>query len=164
MKSHQSVIYIDSSIRFSSDEIKSQLATLTDVGMLTQFIGLNFNCYTDRSMFNWFGESSDMYQDFWTIEANIIFFHRNFLTQLLMKAWVTCALDKTCIAPEGSRVNPCCGCHRYDQAALTLISSFFYGHPRDKFSFLPAYSFTTHESYFFSVNRYEGREYFTKKI
>lgn len=26
-------------------------------------------------------------------------FHRTFLTNLIMKAWVTCALDESCMAP-----------------------------------------------------------------
>lgn len=115
-------------------------------------------------MFNWFGETSQNYEDFFTIEANILIFSRNFLTTLMMKAWVTCALDKDCIAPPGSSISGCCGCHRYDQDAITIVSSFFYGHPKDKKNRLPAYSLTTTESYFFDVRRYEGKDYFTSKV
>ncbi len=50
---------------------------------------------------------------------------------------------------------PCYVAHRYDQDALTIISSFFFGHPTQKKDFLPAYSFTTHESYFFDIRRYD---------
>jgi hypothetical protein len=68
-------------------------------------------------------------------------------------------IDKNCIAPPGSVLNPCCGCHRYDQSAITIIMSYFYGHPVDK-NYLPAYSFTKSESFFFEVKRYEGMNYF----
>lgn len=160
MRSHESIIWIDTSIHFISNQIGPHLSTLTDVGFLTQFIQLNFNCYTNPLMFKWFDEKMELFDDFWTIEANILMFQRTFLTKLIVKVWVTCALDKDCIAPNGSRRLPCCGCHRYDQAAITLISSFFYAQPREKRAYLPAFSFTQQESYFFRINRKSVRNYF----
>lgn len=154
---------MDSSIRISTDEIGSQLSTLRETGLLTQFIALKLNCYTNPLMFKWFDEKEKSFNDFFTIEANILLFERTFLSSLLMKAWVTCALERDCIAPPGSNIGGCCGCHRFDQDAITIVSSFFYGHPRDANSKLPAYSFTAPESYFFSVRRYEGKAYFTQK-
>ncbi|RMZ99322.1 hypothetical protein BpHYR1_021062 [Brachionus plicatilis] len=79
-----------------------------------------------------------------------------------MKAWVTCALEEHCIAPEGSSISGCCGCHRFDQDALTIVNSYFYGHPKESTKYLPAYSFTKEESFFFDVRRYEGMDYFKK--
>ena len=114
-------------------------------------------------MFSWFEEETKSFENFFTIEANILLFHQNFLTNLVMKAWITCALYKECIAPVGSSISGCCGCHRYDQDAITIVSSYFYGHPLDSKNYLPAYSLTTQESYFFDVKRYEGRQYFTSK-
>ena len=67
-------------------------------------IFLDLNCYTNPKMFEWFGEKSESYKLFYTIEANILLFHQNFLTSLLMKSWVTCALDRNCIAPPGSSI------------------------------------------------------------
>ena len=115
-------------------------------------------------MFTWFGEETKSFETFFTIEANILLFQQSFLTSLIMKAWITCALDRDCIAPLGSSISGCCGCHRFDQDAITIISSYFYGHPADSKNYLPAYSLTTQESYFFDVKRYEGKQYFTKKI
>ena len=100
-------------------------------------------------MFDWFGEKSFDYDQLKTIESDIIIVHKNFLTSLIMKAWVTCALDKNCIAPDGSKLDDCCGCHRYDQSALTIINGFFIGHSKNVSNVLPAYSFTRAESYFF---------------
>jgi hypothetical protein len=51
------------------------------------------------NQFLWFGDSWKTYENFLTIEANILMFHRTFLTNLIMKAWVTCALDESCMAP-----------------------------------------------------------------
>lgn len=162
LRNHETVMYIDSSIRFYNNELEPVLSTLRQVGLLTQYIGLKLTCYTNPLQFNWFGEEASSYKDFDTIEANILFFHRNFLSSLIVKAWVQCALDKNCIAPPGSRLSGCCGCHRFDQDAITIISSFFYGHPWGN-KYLPAYSFTKGESYFFQVKRLEGMSYFTKR-
>ncbi len=153
------MLYIDSSIRFLNSEIAPIVNTCKNVGMLTQYIGLKLVCYTDPKMFEWFEEKPNSYEDFFTIEANILMFHSSFLTSILMKAWITCAMDENCIAPPGSSTAGCCGCHRYDQDGLTIINSFFFGHPKD-INFLPAYSFTTHESYFFEIRRYAGMKYF----
>ena len=87
-----SVIYIDSSIRFKSGDLKPLFSVLPRTGMLTQFIGLKLTSYTDPKMFDWFGETADSYKGFFTIEANIFMFHDTFLTALMIKAWVTCAL------------------------------------------------------------------------
>ena len=125
------MLYVDSSIRFKSGEVRPIVNACKNVGLLTQYIGnsaiksnrkfhvaqilkqvscqkktkkaLKLNCYTNPKMFDWFNETADSYEDFFTIEANILMFHRSFLTSLIMKAWVTCALDVDCIAPVGSK-------------------------------------------------------------
>jgi len=52
-------------------------------------------------MFKWFKETPEDYSNVPSLEANIIFLKKSVLTALVMKAWVTCALDKTCIEPPG---------------------------------------------------------------
>ena len=101
LRDFQTVIYIDSSIRFLSSEMNPIIDSLKKLGVLTQFIGLKLTCYTNPKMFTWFKEEVKAFENFFTIEANILLFHRNFLTSLIMKAWITCALDKECIAPAG---------------------------------------------------------------
>jgi hypothetical protein len=98
--------------------MKPIIDTLKNLGMLTQFIGLKLACYTNPKMFEWFGEETKSFENFFTIEANILLFHQSFLTSLIMKAWVSCALDKSCIAPTGSSISGCCGCHRFDQVKI----------------------------------------------
>ena len=154
------MLYVDTSIRFKSNEIKPIVDACKDVGLLTQYIYLDLLCYTNPKMFDWFEEDKENFRQFYTIEANILMFHRSLLTSLIMKAWVTCALEESCIAPAGSSTGGCCGCHRYDQDALTIIGSYFFGHPKDSKKYLPAYSFKTQESYFFDIRRYEGMNYF----
>ncbi len=154
LKEYETVMYVDTSIRFKSSEVAPVIDTLREIGFLTQYIYLRLVQYTNPLMFEWFEETVDVYKQFWTIEANILFFHNNFLTQLLMKAWVTCALEDECIAPSGMQI------HRFDQDAITIISSYFFGMPIESNKYLPAYSFTKEESYFFDIRRYEAMSYF----
>jgi hypothetical protein len=155
-------LYIDSSIRILNDNIGNQITKLKKTSMLTHIIGYNLNCYTDPLMYKWFGETNETYKEFWTIEANILLFERSFLSMLLMKAWVTCALDKSCIAPPGSKLYPCCGCHRYDQSAMTVVNSFFYTFPKQDRA-LPIFALNHTEKAFFLIRRREGMSYFTPK-
>lgn len=64
--------------------------------------------------------------------ANAILFRSNdLLKEKFLTHWVDCAKHSECIAPNGSKHGPCnfnimpknayAGCHRYDQAALTVI-------------------------------------------
>ena len=155
------MIYIDTSIRILSNEIEQIMEATKETGLLTQFIDLSLICYTNPKMFEWFDEKVKSFENFQTIEANILIFNRkSIITKLIMRAWVACALEKECIAPIGSTTAGCCGCHRYDQDALTIINSYFFGHPKQSKSYLPAYSFTSYESYFFEIRRYEGKKYF----
>ena len=147
-------MYVDTSIRFKSNEIKPVIDSVRNVGLLTQYIYLRLLHYTNPLMFDWFEESSESYKEFFTIEANILFFYNNFLTKLIMKAWIACALEESCIAPSGLQT------HRFDQDALTIVCSYFFGNPTEAMKFLPAYSFTKEESYFFDIRRYEAMAYF----
>ena len=59
------------------------------------------------------------------------------MQEKLIEPWLDCALHQECIAPKGSRSNPCnftkgghgnyVGCHRYDQSALNLILAREFG-------------------------------------
>ena len=112
-------------------------------------------------MFNWFNGTADFYSVVDSIAANFMIFYNNFLYSLIMKAWVTCALDETCIAANGTRLAPCCGCHRYDQSAITIILSHFFHTPKAERS-LRAFSIGVSETfYFYTINRRHGMDYFT---
>ena len=101
MSQYKSVIYLDSSIRFTSNKIANIFGMTREIGMLSRYIRTNLTCYTDERMFNWFGSDRSEFKDMYSLEANFLLFNRNFLTSLIMKSWLTCALDETCIAPKG---------------------------------------------------------------
>ena len=97
------VLYIDTSIRFNNRKLQPTLSTAIYSGMASQTLSMyNLTCFTDPKMLNWFKETVEDYPQTPTLEANIIIFQRSLVTSLVMKAWVTCALDRDCIAPEGT--------------------------------------------------------------
>ena len=129
-----------------------------------RYLSFYLVCFTHPKMFDWFGESYINYKPLNTIEANFIMLNDNFLTSLIIKTWVTCALDRDCIAPIGSSLNcternceQLSSCHRYDQDALTISIGYFIGHPIDR---LPAH-FLRHVHYMFDVKRGQSMNYFT---
>ena len=80
LKDHDTVLYVDSSIRFLNNQIEPIIDACRNVSMLTQFIGLKLTCYTNPKMFDWFHENVKSFENSFTIEANILMFHKSFLT------------------------------------------------------------------------------------
>jgi hypothetical protein len=167
-------MYIDSSIRFNTNEINSIIEASQETALLTRYISLYLTCFTHPLMFEWFGETPNMFRNIFTTEANFILINNNFLTSLIMKAWVYCALDKSCIAPLNSHIygdvfnlvlgcKRKCGCHRFDQDALTIVLSYFYLYPRD-FNRKPAFSLSDVELDVFNINRRTPYEYILDQI
>lgn len=164
LNEYDTVIYIDSSIKFKTDKFNSLIEASKDVGLISRYLPFYQNCFTDHAMYNWFNETSQTFDWIRSLEANFLIFTKTFLSSLIMKAWVSCAVEEECIAPKGSKSNcgqienwyECSsegfGCHRYDQSALTVITSFFYRIPL--YSILnPAFGMTYFENYFHDLIR-----------
>jgi hypothetical protein len=138
------------------------------MGIIGKFIPFRLLCYTNQKMFDWFNLNVNDFEEIFTLDANIILFKRAFLTELIMKAWITCAIDEMCIAPPGSRLYNCCGCHRFDQSALTTVTSYFFVHPFNSnynvnnLTYSP-FGFRKGEDFFYLVKRGEKINYFTPK-
>jgi hypothetical protein len=57
LNEYETVVYIDSSIRFKSNEIASLVNTTKHIGIQTRMLhGFNLTCYTHPKMFEWFEE------------------------------------------------------------------------------------------------------------
>ena len=171
MKKNEILFYMDTSIKFKSNKIEEAIARAQKYGIATRYLDLKLPCFTDRRMFEWFGESEKQYSQVQSLEANLIIINKNFLTSLMMKAWVTCALDENCIAPKGSHIygsywnwfKGChiCGCHRFDQDAFTIISTYFYKFLNHK---PPVISLTEWEMNFFNLTRRTVKQYIIDQL
>ena len=148
MKEHESLIYIDVSVRFHSGLVEPALAASRRVGIITRFTNAKLTCFAHTKTVEWFGATdaaaSAIAPAFASqallLKTNFMAIERNFLTALVLKAWVTCALERECIAPVGASptgglvasvfgCSASCDCHRYDRAAISFVCSHFYGLP-----------------------------------
>ena len=173
LKQYENIIWVDTSIRFKNiNQLNSWMKLSKDTGFLAHHLGGNFTCFTDNRMSKWFGSDNKEFNSLEGLQANFFIFHRNLVLELMMKSWVTCALDESCIAPKGSHIYgsiknwgltgpDChqCGCHRFDQAAITIISSFFFGHPVNYQQYRSSYSSILRDSNVYTCDRRDIAKY-----
>jgi hypothetical protein len=97
----------------------------------------------------------------------------NFLSRLILKTWVTCALDIECLAPSNSktqcgRSGVSTGTHRFDQSAMVAVLSFYFfqsARQNDKTDPAPYDMFASIQQKVAEVRRFEtDANYFTPKI
>ncbi|CAL1536647.1 unnamed protein product [Lymnaea stagnalis] len=86
--------------------------------------------YTDKEMFEYFGESRCAFRESSLLLPEALALYRTEATwNKLMKPWLKCALNENCISPKNAVYSGCfemrhphtTGCHRYDMSALSII-------------------------------------------
>ena len=151
MEEGESFFYMDTAVVVKTNRLEGLINYSYDVGLVLPLTHHNFTCYTNEKMFDWFQETTSNFASINThIHAAFLTVTKNFLSSIILKAWVTCALDVKCISPEGSRLAPCCGCHRYDQSALQIILTFFFNMPANSDLYHPPYGKDIEGSPFFN--------------
>ena len=88
-------------------------------------------CFTLSGTFSWMNESYSVFDDVYIAEAGFVAVTDNFLSRLVLKTWVACALDSECISPSNSktqcrRMGGLSGTHRFDQSAMVAVLSFYF--------------------------------------
>lgn len=153
---------MDTSIQFNKPIDDSLIQTAKKVGFLISQTNLQLICYTNKMMIKWFGRNITEFSRLNLLSSNFVILHRSFMTALIMKSWVTCAVDDYCITPPFSRTNFCCGCHRYDASAISIINAFYFLHPSKKFKEASNAIYTIPARYksIFNVSHGQKRNYF----
>ena len=135
--------WVDSSVRFVSNDLEKPLRYLEDNGALffTYDPVLNVALHTHRDTFSYFEEDPCPYMYFGEIEAGNVAFINNDVGRLILDRWVSCALDASCITPKGA--SKACkpvkamsekniaACHRYDQSVISVILRRLYHEQND---------------------------------
>ena len=133
------ILYLDSSIRMKSCDIKPSLSQLLKFPFfdLAPYIS-HFIEFAHEGMLKYLQYPKHR-RDVAHINVNLragcwIMWVNDIIRKKLIKPWLDCALHKECIAPEGA---PCrmtsihdgryIGCHRYDQSALNVIIAREFG-------------------------------------
>lgn len=139
------VWWVDASVRFVSSDLQLPVKYLREYNILffTYDKVHNIALHSYRTMFNYFSEDPCLYKTFGEVEAGNVAFRKSHVADVVLRQWVSCALDIDCIAPASATKN--CGkmlvgemsdalighCHRYDQSALSIILRRLYHKQND---------------------------------
>ncbi|CAF1188624.1 unnamed protein product [Rotaria sp. Silwood1] len=127
-----SIIYGDTSIRYKTSNFDRLLLDNLIRGFSCRELpGHYLPCFTSFGTLLWFQETISTFDDIYIAEAGFLAVTDNFLSRLILKTWVTCALDEKCITPLGwttrcKRIVGSTMIHRYDQSALVVTLSFYF--------------------------------------
>lgn len=95
-----------------------------------EITGHSLSCYTPSSTFSWFNESKYYYDNIYMTKANLLIVTDTFLTRLIMKIWLTCALEADCLLALSTESS--CSANKFDirsfehSALVIILTHFFY--------------------------------------
>jgi len=130
LRRYGTIIYGDSSARFNANSFKPVLIDNYIRGFAARELPDHYlPCYTHSGTFTWFGQSYAEYDNIYMAEANFLVVTDTFLTRLIMKAWLICSLESSCLT-GGNSPTQCsrrsAGVHRFDQSAMVIILTHFF--------------------------------------
>lgn len=173
MRRFGTVIYGDTSVRYMTSDFNRIIIDNLIRGFSCRELPSHYlSCYTLSGTFSWFNESYSLYDDVYIAEAGFVAVTDNFLSRLVLKTWVTCALDAECISPSNSksqcsRNSAASGMHRFDQSAMVAVLSFYFyqsARQNDKTDPAPYDMFSSIQQKVAEVRRFEGDPtYFTQR-
>ncbi|CAF1489733.1 unnamed protein product, partial [Rotaria sp. Silwood1] len=89
-----SIIYGDTSIRYKTSKFDHLLIDNLIRGFSCRELPEHYlSCFTLEKTFLWFNETSSSFDNIYIAEAGFLAVTDNFLSRLILKTWVTCALD-----------------------------------------------------------------------
>ncbi|CAF1223859.1 unnamed protein product [Adineta steineri] len=167
-----SIIYGDTSVRYKTSNFNRLLIDNLIRGFSCRELPSHYvSCYTLSKTFTWFNDTFKTFEDIYIAEAGFLAVTDNFLSRLILKTWVTCALDSDCIAPiqsktECKRLTVQANVHRYDQSAMVIVLSYYFfpsSRHNDKSEPAPYDMYSSIQASIAEVRRAEGDpNYFTK--
>ncbi|CAF4196784.1 unnamed protein product, partial [Rotaria sordida] len=130
LRRYGTVIYADSSIRFNSNSFNPVVIDNYIRGFAARELPDRYlSCYTHTDTFTWFNQSYTNFDNIYIADDGLIIVTDTFITRLIMKAWLTCALESDCLITYQSQTK-CNGTssdkHRYDESTMVIILSYFF--------------------------------------
>lgn len=173
VRRYGNIIYGDTSVRYMTSNFDRIIIDNDIRGFSCRELPSHYlSCYTLSGTFTWLNETSTTFDDIYIAEAGFVAVTDNFLSRLVLKTWVTCALDPECISPSNSRtacarMGAVTGTHRFDQSAMVAVLSFFFfqsARQNDKTDPAPYDMFASIQQKVAEVRRFEGdNSYFTPR-
>lgn len=139
-RQYQLLLWLDSSARIIRP-IKTCIKHLNTFPIVAGFAHLknhNMVAFAHNSTISYFNITRESMRGMYGFEANILLIKITNISRFLLDQWVDCAMHHDCICGQGLPPYTCLslpaggivtynGCHRYDQAALSLIVAKYYG-------------------------------------
>ncbi|ESP01308.1 hypothetical protein LOTGIDRAFT_157486 [Lottia gigantea] len=151
------VMYMDTSLRPNPSQLKEYFTLSESTGHLfrahpaTPKYPFTIPTNTFFGTFEYFMVPPCLFHDIPEIESGyMILRSNNIISLLIMRSWLTCALQERCIMPLGAENRTACSqsnmdyhnCHREDQSALGIPVLLIY-HQTNNIPLLPWSSFVT---------------------
>ncbi|CAH1785286.1 unnamed protein product [Owenia fusiformis] len=164
MGEHSGVFWVDTSIRLKGNNTET-FWNILQVGngmvfFVSAFAHSNF-ATTRAEMYDFLPTDQEKMKDLGSIGAGAMLLHNtNFVYEHYIKWWVLCALNRYCIAPDGSRkfcdhyytyeerYHIYRNCHRFEQAALNILVCNAFNHDKSTI-------YTLRARYWLSIKRYK---------
>ncbi|XP_071080188.1 uncharacterized protein [Haliotis cracherodii] len=135
---HRYVTWMDSSIRLLQQDFHRTFQLGINNGIMVAYGEFSMAQQTDLGMFRWFKEEPCLFSSYYEVQPGyIIAYGNSFTMDKVMRPWVACALNKTCILPD-SAVYDCDNtawrygkCHRHDQSAISIILTRLFQRSRE---------------------------------
>ncbi|XP_060568726.1 uncharacterized protein LOC132727312 [Ruditapes philippinarum] len=125
------VWWADSSVRYVTSDVDRALTYSKDNSILFFTYGVVFSVaqHTDIQTMEYLKEDRCKFRHFGEVEATFVLFHFDDVTHTIVDTWAACAVNKNCIAPQGTNRKLSCRisnksdgrCHRFDQAVLSIL-------------------------------------------
>ena len=134
MKEHPFVIWLDSSIRFTTGNLTLMFEmTLSSGVTVLKIISSNNGKRTHPQMFETLNEPRCLHMKYLQYPSGFVpLFAKDYIIEGIMKPWVKCGLVERCLQttlPLSSIIN--CGhpvCHTYDQSILSILINRLFHH------------------------------------
>ena len=126
MKEHPFVIWLDSSIRFTTGNLTLMFEMTISSGVIQlEFSGTNIVRNTHSQTFETLNEPRCLYRKYHMNPSGVVaLFAKDYIIEGIMKPWVKCALVERCMQTNMPYKGVVCShtaCHRYDQSVINIL-------------------------------------------
>ncbi|XP_052245606.1 uncharacterized protein LOC127854580 [Dreissena polymorpha] len=129
-KQHPFVVWMDASVRFTTRDLKNEFKDVQRVGVKASEGYAPIAVRTHPNTFRFLQEEACAFKELNEFEATFIMIYgTKFVSEFLLRPWVSCALAEGCLVPDHSPSeyincdNPTVyfDCHRFDQSVLSIL-------------------------------------------
>ena len=131
LQKRQFVMWLDASVQLTKTNMDSLFLQAKKYGVMMWHNGFSLPAHTHLDTFNFLEEPPCLYKGLKEWHAGLILFHsgHEIVKKYILDSWVKCALIEDCMKTKHDEMaiikcppnNDFHGCHRFDQAVLSIL-------------------------------------------